>query len=75
MDHIENTTSKSSSVVVCVFVPAGTCLPSHCIAVAVSSGYAILPFRCHVTVYFHFGIASQVRCKALGMKAILETLK
>jgi hypothetical protein len=69
MDHIENTTSKSSSVV------AGTCLPSYCIAMDVSSGSAILPFRHHVTVYFHFGIASQVRCKALGMKAVLETLK
>jgi hypothetical protein len=32
MDYIENTMSNSSSVVVYVFVPRGTCFLSHCLA-------------------------------------------
>jgi hypothetical protein len=32
MDRIEHTASKSSSIVACVFVATGTCLPGRCLA-------------------------------------------
>jgi hypothetical protein len=31
MHHIENDASNNSSIVACVFVAAGTCLPSRCL--------------------------------------------
>jgi hypothetical protein len=37
-DHIENTLSNSTSINVCVFVAAGKCLPSRCIATLVDKG-------------------------------------
>jgi hypothetical protein len=39
-------------MVACVFFAAGTCLPSRCLAVDVSSGSTIPAFRRHVTVIF-----------------------
>jgi hypothetical protein len=38
-------------IVACVFVAVGTCLPSHCLAINVSSGSPIPVFRHHVTIY------------------------
>jgi hypothetical protein len=40
----------SSSIVACVFISAGTCLPSRCLAMIVYSGSAIPAFRRHVTM-------------------------
>jgi hypothetical protein len=45
MDCIENTASNSSSVVVCVFVAAGTCLQDRWLAADVSSCSIIPAFR------------------------------
>jgi hypothetical protein len=41
---------NGSSVVACVYVAAGMCLPSRCIAVDVCSDSTLLVFRCHVTI-------------------------
>jgi hypothetical protein len=51
MGHIENATSSSSSVVVCVFVAAETCLLSHCLIMSISCGSSVLAVRHHVTVW------------------------
>jgi hypothetical protein len=40
----------SSSIVKCVFISAGTCLPSRCLAMNVYSGSAIPAFRRHITM-------------------------
>jgi hypothetical protein len=40
-DHKENTMSDISSIVASVFVAAGVCLPSHCLAMVISSGFTI----------------------------------
>jgi hypothetical protein len=40
----------SSSIVACVFISAGTCLPSPCLEMNVYSGSDILAFRRHVTI-------------------------
>jgi hypothetical protein len=37
-------------IVAHVFVAAGMCLPSHCLALDVYSGSTIPAFRCHVTI-------------------------
>jgi hypothetical protein len=42
----------SSSIVVCVFISAGTWLPSFCLAMNVYSSSAIPAFRRHVTISF-----------------------
>jgi hypothetical protein len=47
----ENTISKNSSIVACVFVATGTCLTSCCLAMDVSSDSTIPAFRRHVTIY------------------------
>jgi hypothetical protein len=44
----------SYSIVACVFVAAGMCLPSSCLAIDVCSGSVIPAFRRHVTVCFIF---------------------
>jgi hypothetical protein len=44
-NRIEKTASNSSSIVACVFVAAGTCLPSLCLPTAVSSVSTIPAFR------------------------------
>jgi hypothetical protein len=43
---------KNPSVVFCVFVAAGTCLPSRCPTRNVSSSSTIPAFRRHVTIFF-----------------------
>jgi hypothetical protein len=40
----------SSSIVTCVFVAAGMCLRSRCLAMDVCSGFTIAAFRRHVTL-------------------------
>jgi hypothetical protein len=35
-DQVENTVSKSTCIVACISVASGMCLPSHCLATAVS---------------------------------------
>jgi hypothetical protein len=40
----------SCSIVACVFVATGICLPSRCLAMDVSSGPTIPAFRRHVTI-------------------------
>jgi hypothetical protein len=52
MDPRENIVS-SSSYVVCIFIAAGTCLPSCGLAVDVISGSTILAFRGHVAYEIH----------------------
>jgi hypothetical protein len=47
MDHIENT---AFSVVACVFIATGMCLPSCWLVTAISSSSAILTFRHHTTI-------------------------
>jgi fucose permease len=51
MDGIENTTSNSSSSVVCVSIIVGACLPSCCLAVTLSSRFSLLAFSPHVTLF------------------------
>jgi hypothetical protein len=41
---------NGSSIVVCVFITAGTCLLSRCLAMNVYSGTAIAAFRLHDTI-------------------------
>jgi hypothetical protein len=41
---------KDTSIVVYIFVAAGTCLPSRCLTINVHSGFAIPAFRRHVTI-------------------------
>jgi hypothetical protein len=41
---------NNSSIVACIFVAAGTCLPSRCLAMNVYSGSTIPAFRRHVTI-------------------------
>jgi hypothetical protein len=41
---------KRHSIASCVFVAAGMCLPSHCLAMDVCSGSTIPPFTRHVTI-------------------------
>jgi hypothetical protein len=40
------------NIVAYVFVAAGTCLPSRCLAMKIYSGSAIPAFRRHVTIYW-----------------------
>jgi hypothetical protein len=53
-------TNGISSVVACIFISAGTGLPSRCLAMNFYSGSAIPAFRRHVTIisqnYFKFWI-------------------
>jgi hypothetical protein len=44
----------SHSVVVCMFVAAGICLPNHCLAINVSSDFTIPAFGRDVTILFNF---------------------
>jgi hypothetical protein len=44
--------NDSSSIIACVFVAAGMCLPSRCLVMDVCSGSTIPAFRRHVTVWF-----------------------
>jgi hypothetical protein len=44
---------NNPSIAACVFVDAGTCLPSRCIAMHVDYGSTIPVFRRHVTVWWH----------------------
>jgi hypothetical protein len=53
MDPRENIISSSSSVVVCIFIAAGTCLPSCGLAVDVISDSTIPAFRRHVAYEIH----------------------
>jgi hypothetical protein len=41
---------RSYSIVACVFVAAGMCLPSRCLAMDVCSEFTIPAFGCHVTL-------------------------
>jgi hypothetical protein len=43
--------NSGCSIVACVFIPAGTCLPSRCRAIKFSSGSSIPAFKHHVTIY------------------------
>jgi hypothetical protein len=43
----------SYSIVACVFVEGGMCLPSHCLALNVYSDFIIPAFGCHVTIYVY----------------------
>jgi hypothetical protein len=48
----ENTVSNSSSIVACVSVAAGSCLPNRSLAAAVYSGSTILTLRWHITILY-----------------------
>jgi hypothetical protein len=50
-DRTENTVFNINSIVACEFVVRGTCLPSRCLAMHVSSGSTIPSFRRHDTVW------------------------
>jgi hypothetical protein len=56
--HIENTAFNSSSIVACVLIAAGTCLPSRCLVTAVSSGSTIPPFSRYITLLRQQGCSS-----------------
>jgi hypothetical protein len=47
-DYIENTASKSSSIVACLFIQLK--LVCHCLVMAASICCTITAFSCHVTV-------------------------
>jgi hypothetical protein len=49
---------NNSSVVVRVFVPAGMCLPSSCLAIDVFSHFTIPAFGAHVTLLLASGLLS-----------------
>jgi hypothetical protein len=44
---------KNPSIVACVFVAAGRCLPSRCLAMNAYSCSTIPAFRCHFTIPFY----------------------
>jgi hypothetical protein len=46
----KKTFPNNSSIIACVFVAAGTCLPGCCLTMNVSSGFTISAFRRHVTI-------------------------
>jgi hypothetical protein len=47
--------SKGSySIVTCVFVGAGKCLPRRCLAMTVYSNFTIPPFGHHITLHYNF---------------------
>jgi hypothetical protein len=48
----QSTVSRGSSIIVCVSVAAGACIPSRCLAITAYSGSARPAFRRHDTVYF-----------------------
>jgi hypothetical protein len=49
--HEPKTSPNNTPIVACVFIAAGTCLPSRCLAMNVSSSSTIPAFRSHVTVF------------------------
>jgi hypothetical protein len=51
MDCIENNNSCGSSIVACIHVAMGACLPGHCLTMVTSSSSTIPPFRHHVTIF------------------------
>jgi hypothetical protein len=51
LDHTENTTSNSSSIVACWFVAAEMCLLCHCLARATSSCPTNPAFSRHVMIW------------------------
>jgi hypothetical protein len=59
-DPTENTVSNNSSIVACVFVVAGTCLPSRCLVMEVSSGSVTPASRRHVTLFLGYLTFSSV---------------
>jgi hypothetical protein len=50
---------NSASIAACVFVAAGTCLPSRCLAMDVYSCSIIPAFRRHMTIYMGGGKGGQ----------------
>jgi hypothetical protein len=50
--HTENTTSKSSSIVACLFAAVETRLLRHCLALATSSYFITMAFslHCHIII-------------------------
>jgi hypothetical protein len=51
MDRIENDAYNKYSIVACVFVAEGPCVPSRFIAMDVSSGSAVPIHRRRITVF------------------------
>jgi hypothetical protein len=51
MDQVENTVSNSTSIVSCVSVAVGTCLPSRCLETAL-----------HATIFTEMQVLSSVVC-------------
>jgi hypothetical protein len=43
--------NESYSIVACIFVAAGMCLPSRCLAMNIYSDFIIQAFGRHVTMY------------------------
>jgi hypothetical protein len=66
----ENTVSNNSSIVACIYVAAGTCVPSRRLLVDVSSGSTIPNFRRHFTIFF-ISWVSGTQIKQLSMRQML----
>jgi hypothetical protein len=61
----------SNSIVVCVFIAAGMCLPSRCLAMHVYSDFTISTIGRHVTIYFKWSSCFNFKwlmCKCLWFK-------
>jgi hypothetical protein len=50
--------NRSYSIVACVFVAAGMCLPSRCLAMNVYSDFTVPSFGCYVTIRTKFSTRS-----------------
>jgi hypothetical protein len=63
-----------SSTVACVFVAAGICLPSHCLAMYVCSGSTVPAFRRHVTLHLkHKFLRYVTSCITLLLHTAIES--
>jgi hypothetical protein len=54
--------NDSSSIIAYVFISAGTCLPSRCLAMTVQAGSTIQRFGRHVTVIIRYSCWLKVIC-------------
>jgi hypothetical protein len=50
-EHSFHRYPNNTSIVACLFVATGTCLPNRCLAMNVYSEFTIPAFRRHVTIF------------------------
>jgi hypothetical protein len=66
--------NSSSSIVMCIFISAETCLPSRCLAMNIYTGSAIPAFRRHVTILKYSYSKKEVKSGRFGNTIVQYTL-